>query len=209
MKFTKNQFVDWLSHEVKKSIRDDVGSALKAFYKSGSGFFAVPRMLFPEIDGLGALLRGNKTDYGTAENIVFYLREVMSKIDKRYAEYAVFITYIFRHGLLHQHSPKKFKYGKGNYGWEFSINSGNFIGEVARRHHLIWKNKILRIDMNLFYEDVVSSIEIVTSMLKNDEAIFRKIHSAYCWQQRSLTKRGIIRKGKHFIDKKDFSFLTL
>ena len=108
--FTKKHFIDWLKNHVAQSIKDDVGNAMDTYSNLGTGFFAVPRMLFPEIDGLGSYLTGKSES--TSENITLYIREVMSQIDNRYRKLAVFITFIFRHGLLHQHSPKKFRYGK-------------------------------------------------------------------------------------------------
>ena len=164
-------------------------------------------MLFPEIDGLGAYLTGNNTDRGTAKNIVAYFRDVMSRIDSRYEEYAVFITFIFRHGLLHQHDPKKFKCGKREFGWIFSVNSGNFPESISRKNHLIWHGDTLCIDMNLFYEDVRNSVEEFIRMVEEGKVNFNGIQSVYYAQHRKLLKKNILEKGKKFVSKKDFQFL--
>jgi len=181
-----DRYIDDLFSNIKNSIINDVGLAIKAYcseHHNGnitSGFFAIPRLLLPEIDGMGAYITGNATS--TASNIESYLQEIMSKIDTRYSLYSKFISKIYRHGLLHQHEPKNCKYKSRDAGWSFMVSNPNNPIGVQRKYHLIEdpikfdktvQNPpfILQSDMTLFYKDVVGSIDI---MKEETKTTFRK-----------------------------------
>lgn len=179
-------YIDDLFSNIKNSIINDVGLAINAYCSEHhhgnitSGFFAIPRLLLPEIDGMGAYITGNAGS--TASNIENYLQKVMSKIDTRYSLYSKFISKIYRHGLLHQHEPKNCKYQGRDAGWSFMVSNPNNPIGVQRKYHLI-ENPIkfdksvldppfiLQSDMTLFYKDVVNSIEI---MKKETKTTYRK-----------------------------------
>ena len=204
-RFSTKQFKDWIVSEVRQSIIDDAETAIKAFSRSGTGFFAVPRLLFPEIDGLGSYLTGEADS--TGKNIFTYLKRAMSLIDPRYAEYAAFITFIFRHGLLHQHSPKKFKYGEREFGWQFEINTTNTPENISRRNHLVFRNNLLLINMNLFYEDLVNSIDRFLAMVDTRQVSYKNINSAMQKQFGYLKRKDLSGRGKAFLNKDDLAFL--
>lgn len=171
-----DSYIDDLFGSIKTSVVNDVGVALRGYcneHKEGritSGFFAVPRMLFPEIDGMGAYITGDARN--TSGNIEKYLCEVMSRIDDRYSRYAKFMSTVYRHGLLHQHEPKNCMIDGRTGGWSFVIsNPNNPIDFQRTRHHMVEvgvfdqtqiKNNpfILQTDMTVFYEDVVASIDL-------------------------------------------------
>ncbi|MDA2936574.1 hypothetical protein MYX06_05135, partial [Patescibacteria group bacterium AH-259-L05] len=165
--YSDEQIKDYLVNHIKQSIENDVGIAIKGYMKSffdngpHAGFFAVPRMLFPEIDGLGSYITGKPLYTGL--NIKIYLSEVMSKIDVRYKDYAGFIVLIYRNGLLHQHSPKKFKFKRKEISWQFGVS--NVPVDIQRRNHLTIQNNTLKIDMNIFYNDVINSVDILVKMI--------------------------------------------
>ena len=125
-KYLDEQIKDYLINHIKQSIINDVGGAFPGWSSQlqnkgvASGFFAVPRMLFPEIDGLGSYITGNPKSTGL--NIKTYLAEVLSKVNPKYKVYASFIVFIYRHGLLHQHDPKRFKYKNKEIGWELLMD---------------------------------------------------------------------------------------
>lgn len=159
---------------IKKSIHEDVGTAIDAYWDKFAkdnecyGSLSVPRMLFPEIDGLGSYLTGDPKV--TSLNIKLYLQEIMSQIDKRYKDYAAFIVLIFRHGLLHQHSPKRFKFRNRKLGWEI-----HFSQMRIRENHLVIKDEMLNLEMTVFFDDILESIDLfIPLVLSNYRETFLK-----------------------------------
>lgn len=208
MYWSKLKIENYIKNEIQQSIKNDVGTSLNAyweeFYKNnkGVGYFAVPRMIFPELDGLGSFITGETKN--TVLNIKTYMQEVMSLVDSRYADFATFIPLIFRHGLLHQHSPKRFKHKNADIGWRFVINSPNNPVEVSRKRHLVFDRNNLSIDMNLFFNDVVKSIDLFLPMVtKEYRHNFEKSIKA---QYKKLTRNSFSKRG--YKSKKDFPFLT-
>jgi len=209
--WTDDQIKDYLINHIQQSIKNDVGIAIDAYWKdwsnnkeqAGKGFFAIPRLLFPEIDGLGSYSTG-KNKNNTFKNITFYFKNVMSKIDDRYAKFSSFITLIYRHGLLHQHTPKRIINNQGvEFGWWFAINSPNNPLEVQRKYHLRIKDQTLMIDMNVFCQDVVKSVEIATKMiLKKYRQEFQESINE---QNRLIPLTEILKRND--IVKQDFSFM--
>lgn len=199
--YTDNQIRKHLD-DIKKSIEGDVGTVLPVYAANMAGFFAIPRLLFPEIDGLGSFITGNPR--ATTENITIYLKLVMSKIDPRYAKYAAFITFVYRHGLLHQHTPKKFEYRKKDIGWMFNISHTNNPLDIQRKFHLHFVNNTLQLDMNVFYQDTFDSIDKLYEMLtKSYKEQFAK---AISQQSTPLNKTNILNRNKKFIKASDFNF---
>lgn len=189
---------------IRQSISDDVGSILSSYSSKAHGFFAVPRLLFPEIDGLGSYLTGQPKE--TVLNITTYFKLVLSQLDSRYRKYAVFITLIYRHGLLHQHTPKEFEYKHKDIGWIFSINSPNNPLDVQRKYHLNFVQNHLQLDMNVFYSDVIESTNILKKMI-NDKYRDNYIKSVLI-QKTPLNKTKILKnyKDSKFIKQSDFDF---
>lgn len=191
---------------IKQSIKDDVGSVLSVYSGKMSGFFAVPRLLFPEIDGLGSFITGKPGQ--TVENIITYLKLVLSQIDPRYAKYAVFITFVYRHGLLHQHTPKIFEYRKKDIGWMFNISHTNNPLEVQREFHLRFGSDFLQLDMNVFYQDTVDSIDKLYEIII--KSYRQQFSQAVNQQSAPLNKTSILKNKRynHFIKPSDFTFFN-
>lgn len=205
MYWSKHKIENYIKNEIQQSIKNDVGTSINAFWeefsknKKGVGFFAVPRMIFPELDCLGSYITGNPKS--TTLNITTYFQKVMSLVDSRYSEYAVFIALIFRHGLLHQHSPKRFKRKKTDIGWQFIINSPN--NPTIRKRHLVFIRNNLTIDMNLFFDDVIKSIDLFLPMATTEyKANFNK---SIKLQYKKLTINHYIKRKK--AKRSDFPFL--
>ena len=212
-KLSDDDIKNYLLNDIKQSIINDCGTALEAYWekfskdKISAGFFAIPRLLFPEIDGLGSYITGKPMCTGL--NIKTYLETIMCQIDIRYSSFSSFIAFIYRNGHLHQHQPKRFKYRGKELGWWFSINSPNNPIDIQRKYHLVINKDILMIDMNVFYLDVTNSIDIVLSIiLKNTE---NKFQEAYKMQNKPLTKHALLNSKKRnrcrYIFPKDFKFV--
>jgi hypothetical protein len=208
MYWSKIKIENYIKNEIQQSIKNDVGISLDAYWEEfsknnrGVGYFAVPRMIFPELDGLGSFITG-KTE-STFLNIKTYLQEVMSLVDARYYDFAVFIALIFRHGLLHQHSPKRFKYKNEDIGWNFRINSPNNPMALSRKRHLVFDRSNLIIDMNLFFNDVIESVDLFLPMVtKKYKTNFEK---SMRLQYKKLTRNSFLKR--KYINKSDFPFLT-
>lgn len=208
-------------NEIKQSIINDCGTALEAYWekfskdKISAGFFAIPRLLFPEVDGLGSYITGQPMCTGL--NIKTYLEKVMSQIDPCYLPFSSFIAFIYRNGLLHQHQPKRFRYKGKELGWWFSIVSPNNPLDIERKYHLIIINDTLMFDMKVFYTDVVDSIDLALDMILNNTK--NEFQKTYNIQNRPLTKHSLLnykKKGKwvrkigdcKYIGEKDFKFLS-
>ena len=206
---------DYIINHIKKSVENDAGVAIKAYWddymttKEGKGYFAVPRMLFPEIDGLGSYITGKPK--ATGLNIKTYLTQIMGKLDKKYSIYASFIVFIFRNGLLHQHAPKQYKYMHREIGWGFVIGSPNNPIEVQRKFHLIFNGNTLMIDMNVFYYDLVLSIELAVEIIISEykESFERSVKEQF----KPLYKTSLLKnvrkydKSRRYIYPVDFEFL--
>lgn len=206
MCYTDKQIENFIMNRIKTSVENDVGKVLPTYFENECGFFAIPRLLLPEIDGMGAFFTGEAKN--TVKNIKTYLAEAMSHIDARYDKYAFFIAVVYRHGLLHQHSPKNFKYKNKEVGWSFVINS-SLLEKIQRKTHLEISRNTLRIDMNLFYHDFVNSIPIAKDLIvANHKENFTK---AFKDQTKYLTKTGLLNKykGKKLVSEKDFEFIEL
>ncbi|MDO8497422.1 MAG: hypothetical protein Q7S61_02650 [bacterium] len=210
MKHTWNddQIRDYLINHIKKSIIDDVGGALIGWSsqmhnkKYIAGSFAVPRMLFPEIDGLGSYITGNPKSTGS--NIKTYISNILGESNHKYKEFAGFIVFIFRHGLLHQHQPKEFTHNNKQIGWEFRISDPNNPIEVNEKYHLEFKSDVLTIDANIFYRDIVNSVEgFAEDVITKYRSTFETSLDA---QMKSLTKESLLKEVKYLEDT-DFTFL--
>ncbi len=208
MDYSDEYIKRYLTLQIKQSIINDVGIAIDAYsnhftkYNEGVGYFAIPRLLFPEIDGLGSYITGKPLR--VSENLICYMKEIMSQVDKRYGEYAVFIVTLYRHGLLHQHEPKKFRYKSKEIGWAFELGSLNLPVESLRQNHLNYDGQTLWINMNVFYFDVLASIDLFLPILiKKYKNQFNKSHKE---QLKKLSRNSMIKRAKGTAT--DFKFLT-
>lgn len=208
-KLTDIQIRNYLINHIKQSIINDVGGAILGWssqtHQNGmiAGFYAVPRMIFPEIDGLGSFITGNP--HSTGLNIKTYLSEIMGAKNPKYKEVAAFMVFVYRHGLLHQHEPKWFSYRKKVIGLQFTIGNQNNPREVQASNHLIFKENVLNLDANNFYYDVVDSIDgfaedVITKYRSSFEKSIKE-------QAKPLTKTELLRKN-NYLSEQDFSFLN-
>lgn len=214
IKWTNQAISNYLVNHIGRSIKNDVGVAIDAYMKDffdeksgdAKGFFAIPRLLFPEIDGLGSCLTGEPRS--TVLNIKTYFREIMSQIDSRYGEYGAYIALIYRHGLLHQHEPKRFKFKGKEIGWMIWLGSQNLPADVQRKNHLVFSGSHLMLDTTILYKDVLTSVDIaVDAIIKGYKSKFVR---SYKEQHKYLTRYYLLRKykGKAVLNAQDFNFFN-
>lgn len=163
-------------------------------------------MLFPEIDGLGAILTGHSS--ATGLNIKTYLKTIMSKIDNRYAVYSGFMPLVYRHGLLHQHDPKRFQYGKKDFGWMFQFQNPNNPTDAKRRWHLrLDSSGLLILDMRIFYDDLVASIDLLMGLVSREQAEKYMKNYDKPINMTNALKRQKQNKKMRYLYRSDFRFL--
>lgn len=209
-KYSDDQIKNYLVNNIKQSIINDVGGALigwsSQIHQNGhiAGFYAIPRMLFPEIDGLGSYITGNP--HATGLNIKTYLSEIMGIKRPRYKDVAAFMVFVYRHGLLHQHEPKWFSYRNKVVGLQFTIGNQNNPREIQAGNHLVFVDNVLMLDANTFYYDLVDSIDDFAS---NVVVKYRKTFEAsVIVQSKPLTKTELLyKRANRYISEKDFNFL--
>lgn len=202
--FTDKQIKKHLDR-IKESLENEVKNVLSVYSGKMAGFFAIQRLLFPEIDGLGSFITGKPSS--TTENIVTYFRLAMSEINPDYAKYAVFLTVVFRHGLLHQHDPKVFEYKYNDIGWKLSISNTNNPIEVQRESHLLYKDHMFQLDLNVFYQDTTDSIDkLYNIIIRSYKTEFTKSINE---QSRPLNMTSILKRKRYkkIATKNDFLFL--
>lgn len=206
----------YLETDIKPSIQAEVGVAINGYTSHnskglrGCGFFSIPRLLFPEIDNLGSFITG--TPNTTTLNIYNYLNLIMSQIDQNYSKFALFLILIFRNGLLHTHQSKHFIDNDGKWlAYEFHLGSLNLPVDILRREHLTIETiptnnqKKIIIDFGVFYQDVISSIDIFTNDI--EKKYIHTFNLAMKKQQTPLTKESIMKEYKSFDIDKELSFL--
>jgi|GEM_PF-4664567 len=108
----------YLKEHLKKSLIDDFLPAYCSYIKSGSGFFALPRIIFPVIDFLGALYKGSNS----SRNAYLFMRDYLGQVKREYTLYGDLIYYIYRHGLVHTQMPKIIKVKNTNIGWTITFD---------------------------------------------------------------------------------------
>lgn len=210
--WSKKRIENYLIDQVKESIKNDCGIAIKGYSQAAreeqrfGGFYSIPRMLFPEIDSLGSYITGEPLS--TSRNIKIYLQIILSKINPKYGEFAGFIVLVLRHGLLHQHSPKNFKYKSKFSGLAINLASPNNPISVERLHHLQFSGRYLQISVNCLYNDLLDSFDYLLEYLfeKNNKQNFVKSINK---QTKCLTKNFCLKHNKKYICQKDFNFLKL
>jgi hypothetical protein len=114
-----NGAIQYLERHIKKSVQDDFEPAYNAYVNTGTGYFSMLRMLFPFIDFLGTLYKGNR---GQA-NAVSFIQDYLGRINEKYKQIGDLMWYVFRHGLIHTHMPKVIFVGGKNIGWVITFRN--------------------------------------------------------------------------------------
>jgi hypothetical protein len=174
----------YVLRDIRQSVRKDIEPVLKAYFdesqwldKDVPGFWTLPRLLFPEIDGLARLRYGRQTDSGSASDLVQFMRDYFP--GEEYKKVSGFVYYIFRLGLLHSHFPKQVLIDGRSYGWAVSLGQ-------KKDTELKMVGNDLMLDSVKLYNDFLAAIdkymEEFSDPLKEKELVdnfakaFRSIH---------------------------------
>ncbi len=204
----KAEIISYIEDHIKRSLQNDVAPVLKLYRKhfdrtrEGIGFFSIPRMLFPEIDGLGSFLAG--TTSNTSKHAVYYMREYLGRVNPRYREVSGFIYHVYRHGLMHQHVPKLVANKGGTLGWVISMSDPS----VPMGGHLEKWGNTIQIDAVRLYEDVIDSIDIYIEDIQSDQDgdLQKKFNNAYQSMNTPEDKDVLLERKVEYLKQSDFSF---
>lgn len=201
---TKENIIDTLK-EIKQSIVNDVGSAINLYLKhyfeknEGIGLFAVPRMIFPEVDNLGSYYSG--ITYNNAENAIKFIKEYFSRVNGEYKKKGAFIYLIYRHGLMHQHTPKLMSYKRKVVGWHISLRNHEVIS-----NHLKLDGKAVIIDGVQLYKDILDAIDFyISDIERGNKKLFNNFIKAHKAMMKPDAKTNYL--GRNYITQRDFNFL--
>lgn len=142
--------------EILESVQRDVREILKlqneAFKKSKqvSNIWTLPRILFPEIDGIARLRYGVTGVSGKeiAEAAVKFMKHYF-RDKKEYEKLAGFQYVMYRHTLLHSHYPRTLWMNHGLVNW---VVTGGRIGNVAPTRS---NKKNIVLDGNYLFENFI------------------------------------------------------
>lgn len=206
--YTKENIIRHLVN-IKKSLQNDIGPVIDLYMNhffqtnEGIGLFAIPRMLFPEIDNLGSYYTGEINN--TAKNAISFIKTYFSKVNPEYLSKGAFIYLVYRHGLMHQHAPKFVSYRKKNIGWAIHLSSN---GVVTTRTHLRLLGKTVQIDGRQLYEDLLSALDFYISDIKSERiSLIENFIKAHKEMKRPLGKTLLLKKYRNFIKRVDLQFL--
>lgn len=183
--------------KIRTSVINDVGTALEIYFKhasdtgEGIGFWAIPRMLFPEIDGLGSFYAGDTEPKNNSKNAVAFMREYFGRINPRYKEISGFIYHVYRNSLIHSHYPKNVVLTDDKkIFWMFGLN-------VSTVHHLKSSNNVLYIDCQAFYEDFLKTSDYYIKDFDDSskqKELMRNFETAYNLMHEDIKKEQMIKK---------------
>lgn len=184
-----------LLNEIKTSLERDVGLVTRQYLDyyndtgTGVGFFAIPRLIFPEIDNLGCYLAG--TTENTGANAIAFMKKYFSITNPEYASKSSFIYIIYRHGLMHQHTPKILSYRGKNIGWQINLS------EHGESSHLRQNNNgSVIIDGRQFLDDIFMAIEKYKTDIKNNVPdLLLNMQKAHSEMMNVLDESVFLRKG--------------
>ncbi len=199
----KEQALFWLN-EIKHSVQKDVEPILKVYLdesmwlnKDAPGFWTLPRILFPEIDGLARLRYGRINDRGSGKDIVSFMRNYFP--GNNYKKVSGFLYYIFRLGLLHSHFPKQVLIDGKPYGWSISL------GNTAEME-LKMVNNDLRLDAVKFYRDFLKAIDKFIEDI-NDSEMEQNLVSNFFKAFPKMFDPSPVHSRQIYIEDSDLNFL--
>lgn len=202
---TKENVIELIT-EIEESIQKDVGSAVGLYIKhfidtkEGIGFFAIPRLIFPEIDAFGGYFSG--TIKNTPEYAIMFMKEYFVRINTEYKRKSAFVYVIYRHGLMHQHTPKFMSYRKKNVGWAIQLTEPGKLN-----HHLKMRGKTVYINGVQFYEDLMKSIRLYKKDIEKDKNNLVKRFIKAHKETMEAKPKTILLKEKPYLKQSDFDFL--
>lgn len=192
--------------DIKKSIENDIGMAITLymdyFFKTnkGIGFFAIPRMIFPEIDNLGSYYAGEIKN--TPQNSIHFMKDYFTRSNPEYLRKGAFIYYVYRHGLMHQHSPKFISYEGENIGWAIHLSN-----KGVASNNLKLFGRTVQIDGRMLYEDLLVAIDFYIKDIENDDSkLINNFITAHKEMNKPISKTEVLSRYSAYIKKMIWSF---
>jgi hypothetical protein len=207
MEATKEQIIDYLDNHIIKSLKNDVESAIYTytnhFLETGEGIgnFAIPRLIFPEIDNMGCLLSGTTTN--TSADAIIFMKKYFSLVSEDYNDKSAFLYIMYRHGLIHQHFPKFFSVDGNNFGWSVGLSTAK-----TSNSHLKLIDGTLHIDGRQFYEDFIGAIHLYMKDIElGSNELIDNFNRAFIEMSSPLDKQISLKRYK-YLTESDLAFLN-
>jgi hypothetical protein len=121
----KNEIIDYLTVELKRSIHDDILPAIGIGQPTG-GYFSTPRLVLSCVDYLGALYCGwnptqkwnnGRPKFTAGWKSIKYLKEIFGEVFPDYRVRAELLWEMYRNGTVHLVEPKVLKNGPSTIHW--------------------------------------------------------------------------------------------
>jgi hypothetical protein len=113
----------YLRRHLLQSLEDDFEPAYDALKARKTGFFALPRMLFPTITFLGALYRGEDD----AKHAIQFMERFLGSVKPLYKDLSSIMYIVYRHGLTHTHMPKLLDVDGSIVGWQITFDEAQHL----------------------------------------------------------------------------------
>jgi len=168
--------ISYLKEHLQKSLKDDFYPAYEAYKSRGVGFFVLPRIVFPYITFLGALLSGRESSTYAIDYMSKYLSKVNSTFGDR--ELCDFIYGVYRHGLAHTNMPKVSVENGKVFGWRIVFDDSQHLN-VDATPGISGKSALLSISPKKLADEVVCSIDEYVRDLQTGTALFDKFKNGF------------------------------
>lgn len=198
--------------EIKSSVVRDITPIINCYKDKKNwidlqqpGFWTIPRMIFPEIDGLARLRYGRINELGSGEDSVRFMEEYFCKPE--YKKISGFLWHVFRLGLLHSHFPKPMSILGKNRGWGISFRL-NKTETLMHLEFLDKKNKqSLILDAEEFYKDFLQAVDNYIkdfNNLKKEKELTNNFSEVYICMVFPSSKKTW--ENKSYLQNLDFNF---
>ena len=189
--------VSYLKEHLQRSLINDFYPAYEAYKREGDkGFFALPRIIFPYITFLGALLYGQEC----SDNAIGYMNKYMGKVNPIYDDMQLcdFIYRVYRHGLAHTNMPKVVSENDMVFGWRIVFDDKQHL-YINKEPGIRGKRALLTISPRKLACEVISSIDEYSRDLRNGTASLDAFKEGFClmattthYKDRGRNKRYIV-----------------
>lgn len=191
----------FLSEEVKEQVMFEIAPILHLGYPPG-GYFGVPRQILCMVDFLGALYSGfnPEKDYkdlkkkkgkkiSSSKKALAFIHEIFGEIDENYKTNGKYLYEMYRHGLVHLYQPKELELEDGKV-LTWLPHKGGRVSDIGTSDNRVIQNAthlsilkdsgrfFLPVSIKCLYSDLLSSIDLYLTKLKNSEDLQKKWVSA-------------------------------
>jgi hypothetical protein len=188
--------------EIKHRLRQDVIPSMNKNCRTG-GYFSVPLILFPCIELLGILWK-NPVEYDNktkkkrnfiaeshVKEAVEYIRKYLGRIRQEYRKFGGVLYSLYRHSLTHIYQPSVIKLNNNErLSWKIAKNSSQNlhlnleIENCGETRGQTITYKMLSIDLDIFYQDILKSID----ELEKDALKFKNVRNNIIKADRKINR---------------------